>query len=105
MNHMERDSNDVVMTKTLEKADSLNNLGVTFAEFGTRRRHSYKVQNLVMEALTQKKDSTFIGSSNVHFAMKYGVKPIGTHAHEWFMFHGAEFGFKMAKRIGTGTLG
>jgi len=99
MNHMERDSNEVVMSKTLEKADSLNKLGVTFAEFGTRRRHSHKVQNLVMEALTQKKDSTFIGSSNVHFAMKYSVKPIGTHAHEWFMFHAAEYGFKMANEL------
>lgn len=99
MKHMERDSNEVVMNKTLEKAEQLNKLGVTFAEFGTRRRHSYNVQNLVMEALTQKKDSTFIGTSNVHFAMKYGVKPIGTHAHEWFMFHGAEFGFKMANQL------
>jgi nicotinate phosphoribosyltransferase len=33
MNHMERDSNEVVMSKTLEKADSLGRLGVTFAEF------------------------------------------------------------------------
>ena len=31
--------------------------------------------------------------------MKYGVKPIGTHAHEWFMFHAAEYGFKMANKI------
>ncbi|WP_209390017.1 nicotinate phosphoribosyltransferase [Chryseobacterium sp. RR2-3-20] len=99
MNHMERDSNEVVMKRTLDKAESLNNLGVTFAEFGTRRRHSYKVQNLVMEALTKNKRSTFIGSSNVHFAMKYGVKPIGTHAHEWFMFHAAEYGFKMANQL------
>jgi nicotinate phosphoribosyltransferase len=99
MNHMERDSNEVVMSKTLEKADALAKLGVNFAEFGTRRRHSHKVQNLVMEALTQKKDSTFIGSSNVHFAMKYNVKPIGTHAHEWFMFHAAEYGFKMANEL------
>lgn len=99
MNHMERDSNEVVMKRTLDKAESLNNLGVTFAEFGTRRRHSYKVQNLVMEALTKNKLSTFIGSSNVHFAMKYGVKPIGTHAHEWFMFHAAEYGFKMANQL------
>jgi len=99
MNHMERDSNEVVMNKTLEKAETLAKLGVNFAEFGTRRRHSHKVQNLVMEALTQKKDSTFIGSSNVHFAMKYGVKPIGTHAHEWFMFHAAEYGFKMANEL------
>jgi len=99
MNHMERDSNEIVMNRTLEKADSLAKLGVNFAEFGTRRRHSYKVQNLVMEALTHSKESTFIGSSNVHFAMKYGVKPIGTHAHEWFMFHAAEYGFKMANEL------
>ncbi|GEN72569.1 MULTISPECIES: nicotinate phosphoribosyltransferase [Chryseobacterium] len=99
MNHMERDSNEIVMNRTLEKADSLARLGVNFAEFGTRRRHSYKVQNLVMEALTHSKESTFIGSSNVHFAMKYGVKPIGTHAHEWFMFHAAEYGFKMANEM------
>ncbi len=99
MKHMERDSNEAVMNKTLEKAHQLNSLGVTFAEFGTRRRHSYKVQNLVMETLSQKKESTFIGTSNIHFAMKYNVKPIGTHAHEWFMFHAAEFGFKMANSL------
>jgi nicotinate phosphoribosyltransferase len=99
MNHLERDSNEVVVSKTIEKAEGLGKLGVNFAEFGTRRRHSYKVQNLVVEALTQKKESTFIGSSNVHFAMKYGVKPIGTHAHEWFMFHAAEYGFKMANEL------
>ena len=99
MNHLERDSNEMVIGKTLEKANQLNKLGVTFAEFGTRRRHSYKVQDLVVEALVQNKTSKFIGSSNVHFAMKYGVKPIGTHAHEWFMFHAAEYGFKMANAL------
>lgn len=99
MNHLERDSNEMVIGKTLEKANQLNKLGVTFAEFGTRRRHSYKVQDLVVEALVQNKTSKFIGSSNVHFAMKYDVKPIGTHAHEWFMFHAAEYGFKMANAL------
>lgn len=99
MNQMERDSNETVMEKTLEKASQLTKLGVTFAEFGTRRRHSYNVHDLVVKALVQDKNSTFIGSSNVHFAMKYGVKPIGTHAHEWFMFHAAEFGFKMANAL------
>ncbi len=99
MNHMERDSNELVIEKTLDKADQLNKLGVTFAEFGTRRRHSYNVQDLVVKALKERANTTFIGSSNVHFAMKYGIKPIGTHAHEWFMFHAAQYGFKMANEI------
>lgn len=99
MNHLERDANEVVIEKTFEKADQLNRLAVKFAEFGTRRRHSYNVQNMVVQALTENKNSTFIGTSNVHFAMKYGVKPIGTHAHEWFMFHAAEYGFKMANSL------
>lgn len=99
MNKMERDSNEEVMQNTLQKAEKLDQLGVTFAEFGTRRRHSYKVHDLVVEALIKNKNSKFIGSSNVHFAMKYGIKPIGTHAHEWFMFHAAEFGFKVANEL------
>ena len=99
MNNLERNPNNFVVENTLRKAEELNNLGVTFAEFGTRRRHSYQVQDLVVEALIRNKSSKFIGSSNVHFAMKYGVKPIGTHAHEWFMFHAAEYGFKMANAL------
>ncbi|SKB93589.1 nicotinate phosphoribosyltransferase [Soonwooa buanensis] len=99
MNHLERQSNQEVIDKTVEKGKHLTDLGVSFAEFGTRRRHSYHVHSLVMEALLQDKNSTFIGTSNVHFAMKFNVKPIGTHAHEWFMFHAAEFGFKMANSL------
>lgn len=95
-----RESNQIVVQKTLEKATQLNDLGVTFAEFGTRRRHSYQVQSLVVEELTKNNQTArFIGSSNVHFAMKFGIKPIGTHAHEWFMFHAAEYGFKMANAL------
>jgi nicotinate phosphoribosyltransferase len=99
MNQLERIPNDFVVENTLRKAEKLNNLGVTFAEFGTRRRHSYQVQDLVVDVLIKNKSSKFIGSSNVHFAMKYFVKPIGTHAHEWFMFHAAEYGFKMANAL------
>jgi nicotinate phosphoribosyltransferase len=100
MNHMERNSNGEVIHKTLEKAEQLNLLNVTYAEFGTRRRHSYKVHDLVVDSLVKNNETkNFIGSSNVHFAMKYGIKPIGTHAHEWFMFHAAEYGFKMANAL------
>ena len=27
------------------------------------------------------------------------MKPIGTHPHEWFMFHGAQYGYKNANHI------
>lgn len=97
-NHLERDSNEVIIEKTLEKTTKLSQLGVNYAEFGTRRRHSYRVHRTVVNALVQNK-KYFIGSSNVHMAMLHGVKPIGTHAHEWFMFHAAEFGFKMANLL------
>lgn len=100
MSELERDSNLLVMEKTLEKAEHLNALGVNYAEFGTRRRHSYDVHDLVVHALINNNPAArFIGSSNIHFAMKYGIKPIGTHAHEWFMFHAAEYGFKMANTL------
>jgi nicotinate phosphoribosyltransferase len=99
MRNLERNSNEIVLENTLEKARHMKYLGVTFAEFGTRRRHSYKVQCLVLDALTRDRNATFIGTSNVHLAMLYQTKPIGTHAHEWFMFHAAEYGFKMANKI------
>lgn len=99
LNHLDRENDSAVIERTLSKAAKLETLGVTYAEFGTRRRHSYHVHDLVVQALANNNSKKFIGSSNVHFAMKYGVKPIGTHAHEWFMFHGAEYGFKMATAL------
>lgn len=73
---------------------------ITIADFGTRRRHSYKVHDLIINTLQSHPSPTFIGTSNVHFAMKYDTKPIGTHAHEWFMFHAAKYGYKMANLLG-----
>ncbi len=82
------------------KIENYRDLGITIADFGTRRRHSYEVQRLTVEALQKFGKGTFIGSSNVHFAMLFNTKPIGTHAHEWFMFHGAKYGYKMANLLG-----
>jgi nicotinate phosphoribosyltransferase len=55
----------------------------SFAEFGTRRRRSYAIQDKVIQAFQTY--GGFNGTSNVHFAMKYNLKPIGTMAHEWIM--------------------
>lgn len=58
-----------------------------FAEFGCRRRLSREWQDYVVSELI--KDEHCVGTSNVYLAMKYGVKPIGTYAHEYVqMFQG-----------------
>jgi nicotinate phosphoribosyltransferase len=100
LHKLERNTDEDVVNVTKEKIQNYGRLGVTVAEFGTRRRHSYKVHELVMETLKRYGGNSFVGSSNVHFAMVKGVKPIGTHAHEWFMYHAAKYGFKMANSVG-----
>jgi nicotinate phosphoribosyltransferase len=100
LNNIDRISNDEIVQRTREKIEHYRTLGVTVAEFGTRRRHSYQVHRLVAKALKQYGNGSFVGTSNVHMAMVHQTKPIGTHAHEWFMFHAARYGFKMANALG-----
>ena len=84
-----------ILCKLSEKAELSNKHQLFFSEFGTRRRFSFDVQDQVIGHLRQIARYC-IGTSNCHFAMKYGMKPMGTHPHEWFMFHGAQFGYKHA---------
>lgn len=67
--------------RTYDKFSRLFDANVTIADFGTRRRRSAEVQDIVVE--TGKNFPNFIGTSNPYLAMKYGVRPIGTQAHEW----------------------
>lgn len=100
MTKQNRVPNDEVTATVRDKIGRYRDLGVTIAEFGTRRRHSYQVHRLVVQALSEHGQGSFIGTSNVHMAMIHKTKPIGTHAHEWFMFHAAKYGFKMANLLG-----
>jgi len=60
--------------------------GVKFADFGTRRRYSKAWHDTVVGTL-QARCKNCIGTSNLWLARKYGMKPIGTVAHEWTMAH------------------
>lgn len=79
--------------KAFDKGLRLLEHGCIFSEFGTRRRRDYHTHDLVMRGLikaaktSQEKgwEGNLTGTSNVHMAMKYGVAPVGTVAHEWFM--------------------
>lgn len=100
MNQLSGDADHEVIERTKNKIKKYSALGVTIAEFGTRRRHSYHTHRLVVRTLKRYGTKSFIGTSNVHIAMLNQTKPIGTHAHEWFMFHAAKYGFKMANNLG-----
>lgn len=64
------------------------------ADYGTRRRFSYEAQHSVVEILTKEFPGNFVGTSNVHLAQKFNIRPLGTMAHEWIMAH-QQLGFRL----------
>ena len=63
----------------------LENPWIRFAEFGTRRRASASIQDMIVWIMKNKCPDNIIGTSNVKLAQKYDLAPIGTMAHELFM--------------------
>lgn len=86
-------------TKIIEildkKIDFANERKLKFSEFGTRRRASASSHEAIVKRLKERCPYC-VGTSNVYFAMKYGMMPSGTCAHEWIMFHAGIGGFKTA---------
>ncbi|OJD36883.1 nicotinate phosphoribosyltransferase [Diplodia corticola] len=86
-------THDGQLDKAYRKGVELLENGCIFSEFGSRRRRDYHTHDLVMQGLMKAAKEAdgngwagkVTGTSNVHFAMKYGVAPVGTVAHEWFM--------------------
>ena len=58
-----------------------------YAEFGTRRRFSGYWQEQALQTQLEMVPNNIVGVSNVKLAFDYGLKPIGTVAHEWTMAH------------------
>jgi nicotinate phosphoribosyltransferase len=103
------------------KVDRLTKNKCFFAEFGTRRRRSKEVQDIVIntfynyvQPLVKQKFTNFVcGTSNVLFSMKYDLIPIGTYPHEWIMGNSVLEGLRNAnyfamynwKRVYNANLG
>ena len=58
----------------------------TFAEFGCRRRLSREWEGEVIRRFAKETGNCF-GTSNVYYAMKYNLRPIGTYAHEFVQMY------------------
>jgi len=89
---------DKVHELNLEKARFFKENGIRVVDFGTRRRFSYANHKRLIPDLMQAGEY-LLGTSNVHLAHLYDLTPIGTQAHEWFQFHSAKYGFRVANQI------
>jgi len=111
-------SHEGQVDKAKDKGLRLLKNGCMVSEFGSRRRRDYHTHELVLEGLkkaseegaTQGYPGKITGTSNVHFAMRFGIPPIGTVAHEWFMGIAAvtnsyETATETALRYWVGTFG
>lgn len=56
---------------------------IRFCDFGTRRRFSHAWQQEIIQTLQAQLPKQFDGTSNIYFAKKFNLKPIGTMAHEF----------------------
>lgn len=57
--------------------------GFRFSEFGTRRRFSAQWQEHIISGLRDELRDNLVGTSNVFYAKKFGLKITGTMAHEY----------------------
>ncbi len=94
--------------KSWTKAERLIHGGCVFSDFGTRRRASFKAQDTVVKAMKACSEKTegkgkFTGTSNIYFAMKYDLTPIGTMAHELICAIAGMYGPQMANYLAMKT--
>ena len=96
--------------KSYDKAKSLIEAGCVFSDFGTRRRASFKAQDIAVGQMCKCNNDydalglgKFAGTSNVYLAMKYGLTPIGTMAHEFVCAIAGMYGPQMANHIAMET--
>ncbi len=91
--------------RAYRKAERLLGAGCVYSDFGTRRRASFEAEDTAVRAFRDCQRSRtdwpgrFVGTSNVYIAMKYGLTPVGTMAHEFVCAIGGMFGPQMANHL------
>ncbi|NBD37223.1 MAG: nicotinate phosphoribosyltransferase [Verrucomicrobia bacterium] len=88
--------------RSRKKGKALVEAGCHYADFGTRRRRSLAMQEAALRGLMDANDETapgaLTGTSNLYFARRYNLRPVGTIAHEWIMATAALHGYDGANR-------
>ncbi len=83
-----------ISVRNFEKFKEMKERGISFFEFGTRRRYSAENQEL---AIKQAIDFGVIkGTSNLYYAKKFNLPVFGTMAHELFSVFAAVYGVESA---------
>ena len=109
----ERFDYDRYYKQTYDKGIKLLENGLVFSDFGTRRRSSFKTQQVAVQALYDAYKSRdwehttggkFVGSSNPWMCMNTGAEDgglicVGTMAHEWIAGIAGLYGPVRANRI------
>ncbi|KAL0954721.1 hypothetical protein HGRIS_003674 [Hohenbuehelia grisea] len=91
--------------RAYDKGRRLLEAGCVFSDFGTRRRRSFRAQDILVQNLVRARNDSpnasgkLTGTSNLHLARKYGINPVGTQAHEWFMGVAALRGYEEANSL------
>lgn len=112
-------SHDGQEESAYQKGVELFGAGCMVSEFGSRRRRDLTTQHMVIRGLVKASQESnsgkLTGTSNVYLAMKHGISPVGTVAHEWYMAiasitndyeNANEFGLEYwLKCFGEGVLG
>lgn len=99
---------DAYYAESYQKARRLIDAGCAYSDFGTRRRASFRAQDTVAKAMKDCQASMdgpgrFIGTSNVYFAMKYDLVPMGTMAHELICAIAGMYGPQMSNHLAMRT--
>ncbi len=97
-------ADDNYVERASQKFALLKANGVSFADFGLRRRFSATVHEAVLlEMIKHTRGENdlggFVGTSNVNLAYKHNTRPIGTMAHELPMVIAGLYGFRSANEI------
>lgn len=91
--------------RTEAKGRRLVEGGCVFSDFGTRRRASFRAQDVAVASLAGSSrcdnggNGRFVGTSNVYLAMKHDLTPVGTMAHELICAIAGMYGPQMANHM------